>query len=76
MSKQQPKQPEPGMPCPSCKFFIKMPIAELLASPGFSCPGCGLRLSLDRNSSQKSMELLQDIHVAMRNAESVKKQNL
>jgi hypothetical protein len=64
------------MPCPSCNFFIKMPIAELLASPGFSCSGCGLRLSLDRSSSLKSMELLQDIHVAMKNAETVKKQTL
>lgn len=75
MSKQQ-QQPEPGMPCPDCKFFIKMPIAELLTSPGFFCPGCGLRLSLERSSSLKSMELLQDLNVAMKNAEAVKKQNL
>jgi hypothetical protein len=73
MSKQ-PQQREPGMPCPSCQFFIKMPIVELLVAPGFSCPGCGLRLDLDRSRSLKSMALLQDLHVATRNAEAVRKQ--
>lgn len=74
MTNQVSSQPQPGMPCPECGFFIKMPIAMLLSAAGFTCGGCGLQLGIDRGKSQKAMELLQELHIAQQNAEAAKKQ--
>jgi predicted RNA-binding Zn-ribbon protein involved in translation (DUF1610 family) len=65
----------PGFPCPECGFAIKISIKQLLYESRFKCPGCGLVLEMDRCESRKSLEALQQIHVAMVNAEKVKKQS-
>jgi uncharacterized paraquat-inducible protein A len=74
MTHEVPSQPQPGMPCPECGCFIKMPIIQLLSAAGFTCGDCGLQLSIDRSKSQKAMRLLQDLHIAQQNAQAAKKQ--
>ena len=62
------------MPCPECGFKIKIAIEDLLFQGEFTCPGCHLRLQLDRDRSRTSLQALQDLHVAMRNVERLRKQ--
>ena len=66
---------EPCLPCPRCSFRIKLTLEQLLFMPDLRCPRCGLALTVDREASRGSLELLQDLHVAMRNLETVKKQS-
>ncbi len=74
MKQQSPQERRPGMPCPECKFFIEMPMEDILYKSSFVCPGCGLKLELQRQQSQTSLAALQQLHVAMKNMDSVKKQ--
>ncbi|MDJ0714810.1 MAG: hypothetical protein QNJ54_11395 [Prochloraceae cyanobacterium] len=62
---QQKGNRRPGIPCPECGFFIEMPLEDLLYKQEFKCPGCLLELRMDRSSSQKALELLQQVKVAM-----------
>jgi transposase-like protein len=64
----------PAVPCPECKFPIRFSIVQILFDSEFKCPGCGLVLHLDRNESRKSLEALQQIHIAMVNAEKARRQ--
>ncbi|MEM6820775.1 MAG: hypothetical protein AAF558_02375 [Verrucomicrobiota bacterium] len=66
------KPREPGITCPKCKFFIQMAIQDLLTQSVFVCPGCGLKLNLDRGASRGSLQALQQLNVALKNLESVK----
>jgi len=65
-----------GLSCPRCKFLIKLSIEDVLYSQEIRCPGCSLGLQIDRDTSQQSIQLLQDIHVAIKNLEMLKKQSL
>lgn len=73
LANQIKQQREPGMPCPRCHFFIKMSIEDLLYKNEFICPGCSLKLTLDRGQSRESLKALQHLHVAIKNLEAVKK---
>ncbi|HSG41336.1 MAG TPA: hypothetical protein VLE27_16970 [Thermoanaerobaculia bacterium] len=70
-----PSQSDPFLPCPQCGFRMKLSMEQILFNRDFQCPGCGLRLNLDRDASRQSLELLQDLHVAVRNVEALKKQS-
>lgn len=70
------KNTAPGIPCPECHFPIRPSIQELLFKSQFCCPGCGLVLQLDRSESRRSLELLQQLHIAMTNAEKAREQQL
>ncbi len=65
----------PGMPCPECRFNIQLSIRELLYEAQFQCPGCGLRLFMDRGRSRGSLEALQQLNIAMVNVEKAKRQS-
>lgn len=63
-----------GLKCPKCGFLIKFSIDDILYSSKFCCAGCGLEFTLNRDEeSKKVMELLQDVSVAAKNVEKVKK---
>ncbi len=63
----------PGMNCPQCGNFIPTTIAELLTSTGLTCPHCRLRLTINRNESQKAMAILQKVQNASDRLESATK---
>ena len=65
-------QREPGMPCPRCKFFIQMSIKDILYKTEFICPGCSLKLTLNRGESKDTLKALQQLHIALENLEAVK----
>ena len=61
-------------PCPECGFHIRIAIEALLFESVFKCPGCHLELRLDRARSRASLQALQDLEVAMRSVEKLRKQ--
>lgn len=62
----------PGLNCPECNFFIQFSLADLLYKQDFSCPGCGLKLSMNREQSRESMELIQKLYIAHENVNKTK----
>ena len=64
---------QPGFNCPKCHFFIEVSIQSLLYDDSQKCPGCGTVYSMDRNKSNEALKLVQQVHVAMKNLETVKK---
>lgn len=66
----------PGMPCPRCGFRIKVTLQQLLSAAEISCPGCLLKLEIDRSQSQQSLELAQKLAVAVDNLEQIRKMSL
>ena len=66
-------QQTPGMKCPNCDSFIPTTIAELLTSPGITCPACRLTLTINREESKRAMEILKDVNQAQQNLESTAK---
>jgi transcription initiation factor IIE alpha subunit len=73
---QNNQEPTPGLTCPQCRFRMQFTIQELLYSQRFTCPGCGLVLTMNRAESRESLDALQQLHVAMTNVERVRKQSL
>jgi len=70
-----PKKPEnrpAGFNCPVCSFFIEVSIQGLLYDPNHRCPRCGTDFSMNRHESSEALELIQKVHVAMKNLDSVK----
>lgn len=65
----------PGFDCPKCKFFIEVSIQSLLYEDTQKCPGCGTVYSMDRGHSSEALRIVQKLHVAMQNLETVKKFN-
>ena len=66
----------PGMPCPRCNFRIKVTLKDLLGAPEIRCPGCLLKLEIDRSQSQESLELAQTLAVTVETLEQVRKMSL
>lgn len=71
---ETPKQHTPGMACPECGFFISMSIEDVLYKQGIKCASCGLEMMMNRNMSRESLQALQQLDVAMKNLEGLKKQ--
>lgn len=69
------QQRPPGFDCPKCKFFIEISIQSLLYDDTQKCPGCGTSYSMDRHKSTEALQLVQKLHVAMKNLDSVKQFN-
>ncbi|MCW3127334.1 MAG: hypothetical protein JWO03_2992 [Bacteroidetes bacterium] len=67
------QQRPPGFDCPKCGFFIEMSIESLLYSSSQVCPGCTTAYSMDREKSNDALKLVQKLHVAMKNIDTVKK---
>ena len=60
------KQQTPGLACPNCKNLIPITIHQLLEVKSIFCPICGLRLSLDKKSSDKAKDVLRKIEEAQK----------
>lgn len=59
----------PGMACPNCQEFIPISIVDLLFTMSIRCPHCLLRLDIDRQNSQKAMQILAKVNEAQRHVE-------
>ncbi len=66
------KSQRPGLTCPECGFLIELSIPKLLGCDEFICAGCGLVITLDRQSSRESMEALNQLQVAIENINMIK----
>jgi len=73
MLPSQKRERSPGFNCPKCNFFIEMTIESLLYESTQTCPGCTTVFSMDRTQSKEALQLIQRLHVAMKNIETVKK---
>jgi transcription elongation factor Elf1 len=72
---ETPKKPEnrlAGFNCPVCSFFIEVSIKGLLYDTNHRCPRCSTDFKMDRNESSEALELIQKVHTAMENLDSVK----
>ncbi len=69
------QQQTPGLKCPQCSQFIPTSISELLSAPALRCPYCGLELTINRNESQKAMEILKEVDDASKKLEKASKFN-
>ena len=67
-----PETRSPGFNCPKCNFFIEMSIQSLLYDENHKCPGCFTIFNMNRSKSTDALELIQKLHVAMKNLDSVK----
>ncbi|MCQ2231106.1 MAG: hypothetical protein MJZ30_04550 [Paludibacteraceae bacterium] len=63
----------PGMNCPQCGTFIPTTIAELLTATGITCPHCRLQLTINRNESQRAMDILRKVDNASKNLQAASK---
>ncbi|EPX64101.1 hypothetical protein D187_005234 [Cystobacter fuscus DSM 2262] len=61
----------PGFPCPHCEQSITTTIQRLFSGRIY-CPGCGLELRLDEQSSQEALSAAQRLDDAMQQAEAMK----
>jgi predicted RNA-binding Zn-ribbon protein involved in translation (DUF1610 family) len=73
MNAPKPGEHLPGFECPKCKFFIEITIQSLLFGDNQKCPGCGTAYTMDRTKSRDALQLVQKLHVAIQNLESVKR---
>ncbi len=73
---KNPKSQPAGFNCPVCSFFIEVSIQGLLYDANHRCPRCSTDFSMDRHESSDALELIQKVHVAMKNLDSVKEFNL
>jgi len=66
----------PHLPCPECGFKIEISLPELLTRSEFVCPGCNLKLTMDRDESKNALEMMQQLHIVKTNMDALKKQSL
>lgn len=66
------QQRPPGFNCPQCRFFIEVSLESLLYDDSQKCPQCKTVFSMDRSKSKDALQLIQKLHVAMKNMETVK----
>ena len=58
-----------GIVCPHCKSFVEVSIQSLLSQASINCPSCMITISLDRNKSKETLDLLQKLNAAADNLE-------
>lgn len=56
-----PMQKRSGMSCPKCGEFIPISMEEIIVGLSFICPGCGLKLDVDRTVSAKAIRALKKV---------------
>ena len=57
MQQQRPA----GIPCPCCNNLIPISVQQILLSHTLFCPFCGLRLSIDKQKSDRAQKVLAKI---------------
>ena len=58
---KNPQQRISGMPCPNCQNFIPISMHQLMSMNSIFCPVCGLRLDINKNSSERAREALRKL---------------
>lgn len=61
---KNPQQRISGMPCPNCQNFIPISMHQLMSMNSIFCPACGLKLDINKNSSEKAREALRKLEEA------------
>jgi len=59
----------PGIPCPECGATIHFTIEKLLSARPVFCSDCGLKLTLEVQKSQESLEALRRLNDAFEKLE-------
>ena len=62
----------PGVNCPECGFNIQVTISILLNNSAIFCSNCGLKLTIDRQESNKSLDQLRKLNAEIKKAERAK----
>ena len=62
----------PGLTCPKCGFHISVSIQMLVNNGVVYCNNCGLKLSVDQESSKKGLDQLRKLNQAMEQAQKAK----
>jgi DNA-directed RNA polymerase subunit RPC12/RpoP len=62
----------PGIKCPECGFHIQVTIAMLLNNLAVFCSNCGLKLTVDQQESNKSLDQLRKLNTEVKKAERAK----
>lgn len=69
--------PAPGFLCPACQSFrIRLSLEAFLSSQDVTCGNCGQTFHMDKSSCAPFVEKLQDLYVAHRNVELLRRQSL
>lgn len=72
---QQQGQRIPGIQCPRCNNFIPTSIQQLLSASSLLCPTCGLKLSIDKNKSDRALKILAKVEEAQQKVDKASKFN-
>lgn len=56
-----------GLNCPVCQAFIATSMTDLLHKGHLDCPGCGLRLTINRTQSKQALEALAKVEKSIQN---------
>jgi transcription elongation factor Elf1 len=62
----------PGLSCPDCGFHIAVSIQMLLGNGVVFCSNCGLKLSIDQESSKEGLDQLRKLNRALEEAQKAK----
>ena len=62
----------PGLTCPECSFHIVVSLQMLLNNGVVYCNNCGLKLSIDQESSKDGLDQLRKLNSALENAQKAK----
>lgn len=66
-----------GFLCPVChKGMIKMSLYSFLYDKDVKCPVCGMKFSVDKSQCENTVNKLQNLYMASKEVERLKKQNL
>ena len=62
----------PGLKCPECSFHITVSLQMLLNNGVVYCNNCGLKLSIDQESSKEGLDQLKKLNSALQKAQKAK----
>jgi DNA-directed RNA polymerase subunit RPC12/RpoP len=63
----------PGIPCPQCGTLIQISIESLLFASRYNCVSCSLVIEKDASESATALGLLQQLYIAQKNVDDVKR---
>lgn len=62
----------PGLQCPKCNNKISISLNDLLFQKDIQCPHCLLKLTMDREKSKETINAMDKLNTAHKNAETAK----
>lgn len=67
----------PGFLCPECQNFrIKLALEDFLSKKEVACGNCGTLFQMNKSECTGLVGKLQDLHIANKNVEMLRKQSL